>query len=381
MSHGYVAVNWNRRKRLYDLCIGGCVALYLALFLLASDLAGADALSLPIVLLRALSTCAFLMLNVILCIGPLARINRRFLPLLYNRRHLGVSMFTIALLHAALAIYWYHGFGVVNPLASVVLSGGDLPFQALGALALAVLFVMAATSHDYWNANLGGPLWKAIHMLVYPAYALVIAHITFGALQQNNTGFAAWMALLSIGVVGGLHIWAALAKSGADAQLDGADADGAAREWVDVCAWRDIPLGRARVIALHGAERIAVFRYRDNETTKLAAVSNVCQHQNGPLGEGRVIDGLITCPWHGYQYRPEDGCSPPPFGEKIPTYRLKLTGARVLLDPAPLPPGSPRPVIEIPAHVENMPHPATARIGGGSGRLDESDDDTFNDHA
>jgi len=350
MSHGYVAVNWNRRKRLYDLCIGGCVSLYLALFLLASDLDGADALSLPIVLLRALSTCAFLMLNVILCIGPLARIDRRFLPLLYNRRHLGVSMFVVALLHAALALYWYHGFGVVNPLASVALSGGDLPFQAIGAAALAILFVMAATSHDYWNANLGGPLWKAIHMLVYPAYALVIAHITFGALQQDNTGFAPWMALVSVGVVGGLHIVAALAKSGTGAPLDDmAAADAAARRgWVDVGAWRDIPLGRARVVALPGAERIAVFRYRDNGKTKLAAVSNVCQHQNGPLGEGRVIDGLITCPWHGYQYRPEDGCSPPPFGEKIPTYQLAVDGGRVLLDPAPLPPGSPRPLTDIP---------------------------------
>jgi nitrite reductase/ring-hydroxylating ferredoxin subunit len=29
--------------------------------------------------------------------------------------------------------------------------------------------------------------------------------------------------------------------------------------------------------------------------------------QNGPLGEGRIVDGCITCPWHGYQYRPDTG--------------------------------------------------------------------------
>ena len=33
----------------------------------------------------------------ILSIGPLARLDRRFLPLLYNRRHLGVTMFVLAL--------------------------------------------------------------------------------------------------------------------------------------------------------------------------------------------------------------------------------------------------------------------------------------------
>ena len=29
----------------------------------------------------------------------------------------------------------------------------------------------------------------------------------------------------------------------------------------------------------------------------------------GPLGEGKIVDGCITCPWHGFQYRPQDGCT------------------------------------------------------------------------
>ena len=68
-------------------------------------------------------------------------------------------------------------------------------------------------------------------------------------------------------------------------------------------------------------------RWTDFLTTdgeKLSAVSNVCAHQNGPLGEGRIVDGFVTCPWHGFQYRPEDGCAPAPFTEKIATYQLRL---------------------------------------------------------
>ena len=53
-----------------------------------------------------------------------------------------------------------------------------------------------------------------------------------------------------------------------------------------------------------------------------------------------MVDGCITCPWHGYQYRLEDGCAPPPFTEKLATYRLRLDGRRVLLDPRPNPPGT-----------------------------------------
>ena len=76
-------------------------------------------------------------------------------------------------------------------------------------------------------------------------------------------------------------------------------------------------------------ERIAVFKYEG----KLSAVHNVCKHQGGPLGEGKIIDGCITCPWHGYQYLPHNGQSPPPFTEKVATYELTLNGTTVYVNP------------------------------------------------
>ena len=85
--------------------------------------------------------------------------------------------------------------------------------------------------------------------------------------------------------------------------------------WLTVGPPLSIPDKAARIIAAPGGERIAVFR----DGTQVGALSNLCAHQNGPLGEGRVIDGCVTCPWHGYQYRPEDGCSPPPGWRPTPT--------------------------------------------------------------
>lgn len=98
----------------------------------------------------------------------------------------------------------------------------------------------------------------------------------------------------------------------------------------------DIRDNRAKVVKVSG-ERIAVFRYDG----KISVISNVCQHQNGPLGEGKVVDGLVVCPWHGYQYKPDCGASPEPFKEKVPTFRVKVEEGRVLVDPRPLPPGAP----------------------------------------
>ncbi|MEE9322118.1 MAG: Rieske 2Fe-2S domain-containing protein [Granulosicoccus sp.] len=345
MSAAYKTVNWNRNKLVYDLLLWAGILTYLILFVVVAKTLrdGPAGISTLVVLIRALSTCGFLMLTIILCIGPLARLDSRFLPLLYNRRHFGVSLFVIALLHSMLAIFWYHSFGLINPIVSVFTSGGrydsvsTVPFQAFGAIALLLLFLLAATSHDYWNKNLGPGLWKALHMLVYPAYALLVVHIVFGALQQDNTGMLPVLVAGSVLLVGGLQVLASLRASSATHALSGSD-------WVDVCDWQAIENNRAVTVDIDNGERIAVFRYDDD---KLCAVANACQHQNGPLGEGCVVNGNIVCPWHGYEYRPEDGQSPPPFTERIETYHLQLSGNRVQVNPNALPPGTARPIIRI----------------------------------
>jgi nitrite reductase/ring-hydroxylating ferredoxin subunit len=83
-------------------------------------------------------------------------------------------------------------------------------------------------------------------------------------------------------------------------------------------------------------ESIAIFRDGDH----VSAIANRCAHQGGPLGEGQIIDGCVTCPWHGYQYRACDGQSPPPYTEKIPTHRVRITKGRVEIDAKALPPGT-----------------------------------------
>jgi nitrite reductase/ring-hydroxylating ferredoxin subunit len=86
--------------------------------------------------------------------------------------------------------------------------------------------------------------------------------------------------------------------------------------------------------------------FRDG--TQVGALTNVCAHQNGPIGEGRIINGCVTCPWHGYEYRLEDGCAPPPFTEKLATYRVRLRDGLIEVDPQALPPGT-KAAIRLPA--------------------------------
>lgn len=344
MSVKHAVVQWNRHKLIYDAVIITSVVLYLGMFVFVAKLLyrGPNAISDEILAIRALGSCAFLMLHVVLCIGPLARMDKRFLPLLYNRRHLGIATFFVALPHGALATGFYHGFGNVNALLSLLgtntnfVSLRAFPFQILGLVALVILFIMASTSHDFWNKNLGPALWKGIHMLVYPAYGLLVMHVVLGAIQTQRGVWLSVLVVIGAITVGTLHLLTGLReyrrdRYGVNQTQNGDDS------WLDVCGVDEIRDQCGRSFSIGTSERIAVFRYDG----LVSATANVCAHQGGPLGEGRIIQGCVTCPWHGWQYRPRDGQSPPPFKEKIPTYRVRVEGPRVLVDPRPLPPGTP----------------------------------------
>ena len=76
----------------------------------------------------------------------------------------------------------------------------------------------------------------------------------------------------------------------------------------------------------------------------------------GLLGEGAIVDGCITCPWHGYQYRAADGQSPPPYTEKIPTYEVRIAGERVYVNPNANAPGTPVEPARLGANAERKGH-------------------------
>lgn len=341
MSVGFRAVQWNREKLVYDGILLAAVAIYSAIFAaitwrLFPPKNVPDAIDIGI---RTTGTCAFLMLSVILSIGPLARLNRRFLPLLYNRRHFGVLAFAVAATHVGFLLSWYIVQGNLPNLAVELTTWTDyakfigFPFKILGIFAFLIFFVMAATSHDFWLIFLTPKVWKAIHMAIYVAYGLVVMHVALGSMQDKaQSPFVPLMLVGGFGTVAVLHVIAGWREWKID-KGSAVNADG----WIVVGPPHSIPDKTARIVVAPGGERIAVFR--DGE--QIGALTNLCAHQQGPLGEGRIIDGCVTCPWHGYQYRLSDGCAPAPFTEKLVTYRARINCGIVEVDPHPLPPGTP----------------------------------------
>ncbi|MEP7322173.1 MAG: Rieske 2Fe-2S domain-containing protein [Saprospiraceae bacterium] len=340
MSAHYDLIHWTPFKKRYDLVILIGVLTYIVVFT-GVNFVFHPTITVETLIIRCTGSLAFIMLHIILCIGPLARLNKLFLPILYNRRHLGVTMFFIALIHGIFNLIQFHALGNVNPIVSLFSSNiqynslSRFPFQLLGFLALIILAIMATTSHDFWLKNLGAKTWKKMHMMVYVAYALILLHVFLGVIQYEHSPIlivSLWigmMTLILLHISSGLKMRSETKKSKVLATQD-------LEGYVPVCLIGEIADQRAKMVTVKN-QKIAVFKY-DN---KISAVHNQCKHQHGPLSEGKVIDGCITCPWHGYQYLPHNGQSPAPFTEKVATYRVMIKGQQVYVHPEALAEGTP----------------------------------------
>ncbi|MGI9551217.1 MAG: thiamine pyrophosphate-binding protein [Aurantibacter sp.] len=56
---------------------------------------------------------------------------------------------------------------------------------------------------------------------------------------------------------------------------------------------------------------------------KFSALDNKCPHQKGPLGEGSIENGLLRCPWHGWDFHPVTGKPPGGFDDGVKVYPVK----------------------------------------------------------
>jgi nitrite reductase/ring-hydroxylating ferredoxin subunit len=73
-------------------------------------------------------------------------------------------------------------------------------------------------------------------------------------------------------------------------------------EFVTVGRVADFVAGRGRMVVVNG-RHVALFRLDDG----FFAIDNLCLHQAGPLCDGDIERGVVTCPWHGWSYEIRSG--------------------------------------------------------------------------
>ncbi len=78
----------------------------------------------------------------------------------------------------------------------------------------------------------------------------------------------------------------------------------------------------------HGGELFAIC----NAGGELRAMGGVCPHEGGPLGQGTVIQGMVVCPWHMWEFDSKSGACLVDDRMGVPVYAVKVEGGAVLVD-------------------------------------------------
>jgi len=73
---------------------------------------------------------------------------------------------------------------------------------------------------------------------------------------------------------------------------------------------------------------IAVFR----DGGKLYAIDGVCMHQGGPLARGKLCEGRIQCPWHGWTYDLQTGNNAATCQPMLKTYPVREFEGKIEID-------------------------------------------------
>ena len=98
---------------------------------------------------------------------------------------------------------------------------------------------------------------------------------------------------------------------------------------------------------------------------ELGAISGVCNHAGGPLGEGRLDGDYVVCPWHNWKYHRLTGLGEPGFeDDAAPSYEVRVENGHLFINLAPR---TPRKQGHHPAHPlarKVMREPGPIRVVG-----------------
>lgn len=89
--------------------------------------------------------------------------------------------------------------------------------------------------------------------------------------------------------------------------------------WYKVLDLDELPEGRVMPKAV-GVHTMCMTHFEG----EYAALLNKCPHQGGPLAEGSIENGMLRCPWHGWDYHPTTGSPPDGYGDCVPRFPVEI---------------------------------------------------------
>lgn len=96
---------------------------------------------------------------------------------------------------------------------------------------------------------------------------------------------------------------------------------------IEVAPVAELEAGAVRVVATEDRE-VAVFA----TGAGLYALDNACAHKGGPLAQGWVADGVVTCPWHWWRYELATGRRRGSESIGVPSYPVWVREGLVIVE-------------------------------------------------
>ena len=101
--------------------------------------------------------------------------------------------------------------------------------------------------------------------------------------------------------------------------------------WIDVGASEELSQRSVQQVVV-GSTRIAL-TYCDGQ---FGAISGVCNHVGGPLGEGKLSGDYVVCPWHYWKFHCRTGEGEPGYeDDRVPAHDVRVENGRVLVQRVP----------------------------------------------
>jgi len=96
--------------------------------------------------------------------------------------------------------------------------------------------------------------------------------------------------------------------------------------WVEITALNQVPEWDVLKVKVEGISLIF-----NRQGMNVTCYRNACTHLEYPIDMGKVSNGIITCPFHKYQYKLDTGkCLNAP--DSLESYPIKIEGDRVFVD-------------------------------------------------
>jgi hypothetical protein len=149
---------------------------------------------------------------------------------------------------------------------TTILFAGLVLYVAMGLLIGLAFVIFGVTRVQPATITVGARL------LLLPG---ATAHVALGIMQYDRSPLIPAMLIAGFVAIAALHLVAGWRERAADNGVVTRDG------WIVVGPPQAIPDKAARIVAVSAGERIAVFR----DGARIGALSNLCAHQNGPIGE------------------------------------------------------------------------------------------------